>query len=125
MATHISFFCYLFLISVALNGFIISSTEGVKVKPSSHRILPFNRSSFPNGFIFGAGSAAYQVLQIVSTYMFIKFFIIFVSSLFAFLVLVNQSEGAAKLDKRGPSIWDTYTSQHPGFFPFPLVLFEW
>ena len=30
------------------------------VEPS-HTSVPFNRSSFPAGFIFGAGSAAYQV----------------------------------------------------------------
>jgi hypothetical protein len=32
-------------------------------KPSHHPI-PFNRSNFPAGFIFGAGSAAYQVKYI-------------------------------------------------------------
>ncbi|PRQ54454.1 putative glycosidase [Rosa chinensis] len=45
--------------------------------------IPFNRSSFPTGFLFGAGSAAYQ------------------------------SEGAAFLDGRGPSIWDTFVRKHP------------
>uniref|UniRef100_A0A2P2QLP5 Vicianin hydrolase-like n=1 Tax=Rhizophora mucronata TaxID=61149 RepID=A0A2P2QLP5_RHIMU len=46
-------------------------------------LVPLNRSSFPAGFIFGAGSAAYQ------------------------------SEGAALKDGKGPSIWDTFTSRHP------------
>ncbi|XP_015575609.1 beta-glucosidase 17 isoform X2 [Ricinus communis] len=41
------------------------------------------RSSFPDGFIFGAGSSAYQY------------------------------EGAAALDGRAPSIWDTFTREHP------------
>lgn len=27
---------------------------------------------------------------------------------------IMQSEGAAKIDGRGPSIWDTFTKQHPG-----------
>ncbi|XP_048232013.1 vicianin hydrolase isoform X2 [Ricinus communis] len=48
-----------------------------------HYTMPFNRSSYPSGFIFGAGSAAYQ------------------------------SEGAAYIDGKGPSIWDTFTREHP------------
>ncbi|XP_051145282.1 beta-glucosidase 12-like isoform X3 [Andrographis paniculata] len=43
----------------------------------------FNRSSFPPGFFFGAASAAYQY------------------------------EGAAAIDGKGPSIWDTYTHKYP------------
>ncbi|KAL4612085.1 hypothetical protein ACB092_08G173500, partial [Castanea dentata] len=43
----------------------------------------FSRTSFPKGFIFGTASASYQY------------------------------EGAAKEDGRGPSIWDTYTHEHP------------
>ncbi|KAM1552789.1 hypothetical protein PS1_005594 [Malus domestica] len=42
-----------------------------------------SRSSFEPGFIFGTASASYQF------------------------------EGAAKEDGRGPSIWDTYTHDHP------------
>ncbi|CAL9169936.1 unnamed protein product [Musa hybrid cultivar] len=42
-----------------------------------------HRSSFPTGFIFGAASAAYQY------------------------------EGAAAEGHRGPSIWDTFTHDHP------------
>lgn len=44
---------------------------------------PLNRSSFPPGFIFGAASSAYQYA------------------------------GAAKKDGRGPSVWDTFTKEHP------------
>ncbi|GKV26369.1 hypothetical protein SLEP1_g35689 [Rubroshorea leprosula] len=43
-----------------------------------------NRSSFPDGFIFGAGSSAYQY------------------------------EGATSADGRQPSIWDTFAKLHPG-----------
>ncbi|XP_021686676.2 beta-glucosidase 17-like [Hevea brasiliensis] len=58
---------------------LVTCADGLK--PS--RLLPFNRSSFPENFIFGAGSAAYQ------------------------------SEGAALIDGRGPSIWDTFVRKHP------------
>ncbi|CAL0322318.1 unnamed protein product [Lupinus luteus] len=43
-----------------------------------------NRSSFPEGFIFGTSSSAYQ------------------------------NEGASNLGGRGPSIWDTFTHKYPG-----------
>ncbi|CAI0419839.1 unnamed protein product [Linum tenue] len=43
-----------------------------------------NRTSFPTGFVFGAASSAYQY------------------------------EGAANVDGRGPSIWDTFTNKYPG-----------
>ncbi|KAF2319353.1 hypothetical protein GH714_015002 [Hevea brasiliensis] len=43
----------------------------------------FSRSSFPDGFVFGAGSSSYQY------------------------------EGATELDGRRPSIWDTFTKEHP------------
>ncbi|WMV10900.1 hypothetical protein MTR67_004285 [Solanum verrucosum] len=45
--------------------------------------VPFNKTSFPSDFIFGTSSAAYQY------------------------------EGAANEDGRGPSIWDTFTHNHP------------
>lgn len=47
------------------------------------RLPPFNRKSFPLDFVFGAGSAAYQY------------------------------EGAAFIDGKGKSIWDSFTHQHP------------
>ncbi|KAL4034969.1 hypothetical protein IC575_003643 [Cucumis melo] len=51
--------------------------------PSPHHIDLVKRSSFSKGFIFGSASSAYQF------------------------------EGAAQEDGKGPSIWDTYTHQHP------------
>ncbi|XP_027106821.1 beta-glucosidase 12 isoform X1 [Coffea arabica] len=47
-------------------------------------ITSFNRSSFPDDFVFGASSAAYQY------------------------------EGAAFEGGKGPSIWDTFTHKYPG-----------
>ncbi|GLU03268.1 hypothetical protein SLE2022_204760 [Rubroshorea leprosula] len=47
------------------------------------RSTALNRSSFPDGFIFGAGSSAYQY------------------------------EGATRADGRQPSIWDTFTKLYP------------
>nr|POE56020.1 beta-glucosidase 17 [Quercus suber] len=64
-----------------LVGLACLSAYTEAAKPSHSK--PFNRTCFPNGFIFGAGSAAYQ------------------------------SEGAAHIDDRGPSIWDTFTREHP------------
>ncbi|BBH05239.1 beta glucosidase 17 [Prunus dulcis] len=51
--------------------------------PTNYDTASLNRSSFPEGFIFGVGSAAYQY------------------------------EGAAKEYGRGPSIWDIYTHKYP------------
>ncbi|KAF3958904.1 hypothetical protein CMV_016230 [Castanea mollissima] len=66
-----------FLLALAC---LSACTECAKL---THYSMPFNRSSFPSDFIFGAGSAAYQ------------------------------SEGAAHTDGRGPSTWDIFTKKHP------------
>ncbi|PNT56093.1 hypothetical protein POPTR_001G227200v4 [Populus trichocarpa] len=58
---------------------LVATTHGAKPSP----LVPFSRSSFPPGFLFGAGSAAYQI------------------------------EGAALIDGRGFSIWDKFTREHP------------
>ncbi|XP_059649068.1 beta-glucosidase 12-like [Cornus florida] len=52
------------------------------VKPK-HISAPFNRSTFPASFVFGAATAAYQI------------------------------EGAAYKGGKGASIWDTFAKQHP------------
>ncbi|CAI9104135.1 OLC1v1002756C1 [Oldenlandia corymbosa var. corymbosa] len=65
---------------------VLSEVYGAEdVTPSSSISEPFNKSSFPPGFIFGAASAAYQY------------------------------EGAAFEDGKGPSIWDVWSHQHPEF----------
>ncbi|KAH9774622.1 Beta-glucosidase 17 [Citrus sinensis] len=90
----------LLLFVVAVAGFLQSGCttvsdgiNGTNTKPSHYPYsMPFNRTSFPAGFIFGAGSAAYQ------------------------------SEGAALEDGRGPSIWDTFVREHPDIKPFVTLL---
>ncbi|XP_022149004.1 vicianin hydrolase-like [Momordica charantia] len=69
------------LIAAGLAGGALA--DGTPSVEPSHSTVPFNRSSFPAGFLFGAGSAAYQL------------------------------EGAAHIDGKGPSIWDTFTKEHP------------
>ncbi|XP_023516691.1 beta-glucosidase 12-like [Cucurbita pepo subsp. pepo] len=61
---------------------VIVVVSKADVEPS-HPIDAVRRSSFPEGFVFGSSSAAYQY------------------------------EGAAFKYGKGPSIWDTYTHQHP------------
>ena len=54
----------LFLISffLAISLATTATEAAVKPKPKPKPIsVPFNRSSFPHDFIFGSGSAAYQV----------------------------------------------------------------
>jgi len=36
-------------------------------------------------------------------------------TIFFFFLLIFQVEGASVLVGRGPSIWDTFTKQHPGY----------
>ncbi|KAE9600177.1 hypothetical protein Lal_00045799 [Lupinus albus] len=68
-----------FLLSVLL---ILNSV--IIFEATTHIYTSLNRSSFPQGFIFGTASSAYQY------------------------------EGASNLGGRGPSIWDTFTHDYPG-----------
>ncbi|KAJ0973084.1 hypothetical protein J5N97_021043 [Dioscorea zingiberensis] len=58
-------------------------TVPVQTSPETEASVAFGRKSFPPGFVFGAATAAYQI------------------------------EGAWNEGGRGPSIWDTFTQQHP------------
>ncbi|KAL5781173.1 hypothetical protein ACOSP7_006202 [Xanthoceras sorbifolium] len=50
-------YIFLFCILASVPG-SLATTHAVK---PSHYSMPFNRTIFPAGFIFGAGSASYQV----------------------------------------------------------------
>lgn len=65
-----------FLLCLLALAALCDSTQGAT---PTHYSVPFNRTIFPTGFIFGAGSAAYQ------------------------------SEGAAFTDGKGLNIWDVFT----------------
>ncbi|KAL5567252.1 hypothetical protein UlMin_030416 [Ulmus minor] len=68
---------------VVLLALCSAVTSKVAEIPIQYHTSFLNRSSFPEGFIFGTASASYQY------------------------------EGAAKEGGRGPSIWDTYTHKYP------------
>jgi beta-glucosidase len=69
---------------IIIISIITSISELYALDPSFLRLsTSLQRSSFPQDFRFGAASSAYQ------------------------------SEGAANVDGREPSIWDTFTKQYP------------
>ncbi|EXC42160.1 Beta-glucosidase 17 [Morus notabilis] len=77
--------CFLFcLLPLAVS---LLASAAIATKPSTHYSKPFNRSSFPRDFVFGAGSSAYQ------------------------------SEGAALIEGRGPSVWDSFARKHADKIP--------
>ena len=56
-------FFLLILSSVAIIEATTIFTDGIS--------FPLNRSSFPDGFIFGTASSAYQVLQTFSIFLYL------------------------------------------------------
>ncbi|QCD88440.1 lactase-phlorizin hydrolase [Vigna unguiculata] len=80
----LSAMCSLFLALFALllvRSSNVTSQETVSVSPTID--ISINRNTFPQGFIFGAGSSSYQF------------------------------EGAAMEGGRGESVWDTFTHKYP------------
>ncbi|KAK8463850.1 hypothetical protein PHAVU_011G055800, partial [Phaseolus vulgaris] len=71
---------YVLLPLIPLLSLFITVTESGAITPE---IALLNRNTFPNGFIFGTASSAYQY------------------------------EGAANEGGRAPSIWDTFTHKYP------------
>ncbi|RZB79708.1 Beta-glucosidase 24 isoform C [Glycine soja] len=74
---------------LGLIALVLVSTSKVTCELEADTVSPvidisLNRNSFPEGFIFGAGSSSYQF------------------------------EGAANDGGRGPSVWDTFTHNYPG-----------
>ncbi|KAL3537319.1 hypothetical protein ACH5RR_000685 [Cinchona calisaya] len=73
----------LFLGLLIFVNFLLTSVLCAAQAPSQNISIPFNRKSFPPGFLFGAASSAYQY------------------------------EGAAFEDGKGPSVCDTFTHKYP------------
>ncbi|XVF53460.1 hypothetical protein PTKIN_Ptkin05aG0101000 [Pterospermum kingtungense] len=83
MANQSPFFFFFFCVVSAVATGLLSCRDGAELAKARHYSSTFNRSCFPTGFIFGAGSAAYQI------------------------------EGAAHEDGKGPSVWDTFVKKFP------------
>ncbi|WVZ04054.1 hypothetical protein V8G54_024860 [Vigna mungo] len=81
MALHLDLFPLLCVLFLFVTSFV--KVTHSKAISSVHDASFLNRSSFPQGFVFGAASSAYQY------------------------------EGAAREGGRGPSIWDTFTHKYP------------
>lgn len=45
-------------------------------------------------------------------------------SLVVLLIGHSQVEGASNVDGRGPSIWDTFAKQHPGYYLCLYLVFS-
>lgn len=80
------------------------------------------RSQFPEDFFFGTASSAYQVCS-RSFWRILEDVCICVCITWPFVTnfLMLQYEGAVREGGRGPSIWDTFTHNHPGLLA-PMIL---
>ena len=86
-----------------------------------------SRKSFPQDFLFGSASAAYQVnIQLIYLIVFhlqisifyVRWYYTTLTIMYIICIIVifihPKYEGAAHMDGRGNSIWDTFTRDHPG-----------
>ncbi|XP_027086148.1 beta-glucosidase 12-like isoform X4 [Coffea arabica] len=76
---------YFFLVLLALPHSLFASSNDAKCQCDEAKI---NRGGFPENFLWGAGTSAYQV------------------------------EGAYNEGGKGPSLWDNFTHAYPGIQPF-------
>jgi hypothetical protein len=91
------------LLAILLFSFAAARADG---KPCD-----IARSQFPNGFLFGAASSAYQVSS--GPIWRTAYWKGSTQRWCCFVALV-QYEGAVREGGRGPSIWDAFTHNHPG-----------
>lgn len=126
----------LFALLILLGSASISNFVAAAKTTNNYDTAFFNRTSFPPGFIFGTASSAYQVKHstlLISISHSTEVFQLEKKKgkkdpsqdyLFVFVFLFfPQYEGAATEGGRGPSLWDTYTHRHPGFYFFFIYFF--
>jgi len=57
-----NYLLYLIAFAIVLSKSIVNCIETIEVEPLLD-VASLNRNSFPKGFIFGAGSSSYQVIN--------------------------------------------------------------
>ncbi|GAU39056.1 hypothetical protein TSUD_396610 [Trifolium subterraneum] len=121
MAMFVLFVVFSFTITSTYADEEVETVKLSKAQYSSiHYIGDLNRSSFPKGFIFGAGSSSYQGYgppqpspgSATGYSMCVRG-----------VPRVYPVEGAANQGGKGPSIWDTFTDQQPGSHHNNIFLF--